>query len=246
MNTSNYNKKFIKCLLNGLIGILLLGGVFFANFAMVVFDFSHYEQQFEELDRVEFTGIEQAELYRVTEEILDYLKLQRSHIDITAEIEGEEERLFTERELIHMEDVRDLFKGGYVILVGNIFLLILGFYFGSSYLTYYHGQYLNSRREATAYLLKWGARLALALFLLLAVIFFLGFDFWYDQLHIWLFDNDYWLLNPETHNLIRIFPVPFFYNTIFRIVYRTVAHLAILLLISWTIPRIPVNPLNKG
>ncbi len=243
---STGKSKAIKTVLVLITSIFLLITVFFTNFALVVFDFSHFEEQFDELDRVEATGMEEQELYRVTEEILNYLQLQRQDIDIQAEIEGEEQDLFTEREIIHMEDVQDLFAGGYKVLAGAALLLIVILYFGSSYLQVKYSSSFSARKISLAYLLRRGALTSLGIMVMVAVVFFMSFDFWYDQLHWWLFDNEYWLLNPEVHNLISIYPVPFFYNTLVRIVARTVIYLVGIYLISLTFPRFSFQGLNKS
>ncbi|WP_158212255.1 TIGR01906 family membrane protein [Natranaerobius trueperi] len=230
--TSEQRKKGILLFLTGL---FILNVVFFINFALVVFDFSHYKVQFEELDRVEFTKITEPELYRITGEILEYLKLARDDIDIIAVIDGEKEQLFTERELIHMDDVRELFKNGYIILGISIILL---FSFGYFSVIYFKRKLnLDNKVLSAAIVTKWSSLIGVVIMASLGIIFYLGFDFWYDQLHIWMFDNDYWLLNPDTHNLIRIFPVPFFYNTITRIITRTLGHMVLIIFISLAIEK---------
>ncbi len=243
VSSSNAGKRVTSMGFIALIlGLLLLLVVFFANFALVVFDMDHYVDQFERLDRVNHTGIEAEELQMITGQILSYLQLYIDDIDIVATIDGEQERLFTERELIHMEDVRELFAAGYFILI----LATVGFlgFFGAGFAMMVKKGYASNWVQAVSHLINRASGLGLLIMLLLGGVFFLNFDFWYDQLHIWLFDNDYWLLNPATHNLIRIYPVPFFYNTILRIILRTGGHL--LLLFALTVPLLRWSRPKKG
>ncbi len=233
-----------KKLLAALVGVVLLMFVFFSNFALVVFDNSHYQEQFETLNRVEATGMEEEELMRVTEEILDYLMLQRDDVNLEAEIQGEQVQLFTEREIIHMEDVRELFKSGYILLTTVIIILMALLYLGASYLNFRFQNF--NRLTGLLYLLRWGALVSLGITVLIGGIFFAGFNFWYTQLHVWFFDNVYWILDPEIHNLINIYPVEFFYNTLVRISLRTLGHLALVFVITLTFSKVSLPGSKKG
>ena len=67
-----------------------------------------YEYDFNRYDISLRTGIPDPELSRIGEEIRDYFNDDSELIDIDAAIYGDVQPLFTEREIIHMKDVKGL------------------------------------------------------------------------------------------------------------------------------------------
>ena len=66
----------------------------------------------------------------------------------------------------------------------------------------------------------------------MGLVFSLGFDYWFDVFHFLSFDNDLWLLDPARHNLIKMFPQAFFFNTTRKFVGRSLLQLVVLVGIS--------------
>ena len=73
-----------------------------------------YEYGFDRYEISLRTGIEREELSRLGGEIRDYFNDDAELIDIDAAIYGELVPLFTEREIIHMKDVKGLIQGVYM------------------------------------------------------------------------------------------------------------------------------------
>ena len=54
--------------------------------------------------------------------------------------------------------------------------------------------------------------------IILILLVSINFDNLFFNFHILVFDNLYWLLNPETDNLIVLFPAQFFYDAVINII----------------------------
>ncbi len=184
-----------------------------------------YEYGFEEYDISRRTGIEDPELIRIGGEIRDYFNSDEELIDIRAIIYGEERPLFTQREIIHMRDVKGLVQGvytvqwitfGFVVAYGMTCLAVL-------------------RLSASAMLAKrllWGGGFTLAAIAVLGLASLIGFDAVFLKFHQIGFSNDFWKLDPRIHNLIAMFPQGFFLDATLFIAFLTMAKAALLMAIS--------------
>lgn len=162
-----------------------------------------YEYGFDRYDISLRTGIDREELSRLGGEIRDYFNDDAEFIDIDAVIYGELAPLFTEREIIHMKDVKGLIRGVYTLQ-----WITLG--------------YLMSAVAAYAWLRRskgipetvrvgfWGGVVTLLIIGVLGIGSVFGFESLFLAFHQLSFANDFWQLNPRIHNLIAMFPEPFF------------------------------------
>ncbi len=138
--------------------------------------------------------------------IADYMTGRRADLRVTA-ADGTERPGFSEKECLHMADVRGLVRGlnAARFVSGGLALLIIGAY------------WLRRRsgaREATLRALLRGmaaGACALVCLALAAVIWGLcDFDSLFVAFHRLVFSNQLWLLNPREHLLIMLMPTPFF------------------------------------
>jgi integral membrane protein (TIGR01906 family) len=60
--------------------------------------------------------------------------------------------------------------------------------------------------------LYWGSVITLGLMIILALWALFGFERFFILFHLISFSNQYWMLNPATDYLIRLFPEGFFYD----------------------------------
>jgi integral membrane protein (TIGR01906 family) len=195
-----------------LISVLLFPALLVASIQVTTYDKKFYWTQYERLDTANTIGISQDDLNRVTGELLDYIKGTRPSMNgIKAEINGEVREVFNDREKAHMVDVRDLFflasKVRNVSIAG-IFLL--------SILLYSTAGKQSFRFFAASYLAA-----AAGLLVLLAVLVPViqsNFTYYWDQFHYLFFDNDLWILNPETDIMIQMVPEPFFNSAVLRVI----------------------------
>ncbi len=149
------------------------------------------------------------ELLRVTDEMMDYLKGQREDLHISALMDGRQQEFFNEREIAHMEDVQGLFLKAMALrracILGAALLIALLFVLKAPV----------SRVLPKALCL--GTGLFLALSALLAAVISTDFTKYFVIFHHIFFNNDLWILDPRTDNLINIVPEGFFMDTAARI-----------------------------
>ena len=133
--------------------------------------------------------------------ITEYLAGQGEQVLVPGE-DGVSRPAFGEKENLHMEDVRQLIRLLSAVRLGTgaLFLGLAAFL------------YLKAQKAGTA-LLR-GAALGAGLWLLLGagltVLALSGFDSFFIGFHKLFFDNNLWLLNPQTDLLIALMPTPFF------------------------------------
>ncbi len=173
------------------------------------FNKNFYMKSYEEnqVDSISNRSLE--ELDTITEDLFVYLKDK-----------GDEEVLspyFNPLEIEHMKDVKELFKKGYIIKYLSLIIFIVALFISIK----------NKRWQIEKGLFKgmfiwWGLMISLFLFTLL------DFNKYFTYFHLIFFDNDLWLLDPETDLLIQMLPEEFFISIFKRIVLLFSLSLAII------------------
>ncbi|QSX08018.1 TIGR01906 family membrane protein [Alkalibacter rhizosphaerae] len=186
--------------------VLLLTGVEIATR-----DDAFFRQQYQANDVMDNTGMNLDTLMEVTDEIQAYLFGNREDLHIRADIHGEEQDVFNEREIVHMDDVEVLFARG--LLIRNMALAFLLITVAVAL----------SRKETFVWkALLAGCVLLIAGGLLIGLLLYLDFNRYFVLFHEMFFSNDYWILDPDQSNLINMVPLPFFINIAKRILLWTV------------------------
>ena len=195
--------KYIIAIIGGLAAIIAL---VLTGAQLVIFDESRFHSAYEEYDRYEYIGIEKEDLHRVTHDLLEYMKGNREDLVMYADINGEEEMVFEEREQLHMVDVLFLVGWGFkirnacaMIAVGMILLLLA------------MGRKNMFKYLARGYLISFS--IFFVLLIILGVAMIVDFSTLFTKFHLLLFDNDLWLLDPYEDIMIQMFPEEFF-NTL--------------------------------
>ena len=164
-----------------------------------------YRYGFDKYDVSTVTGLTDAELERVADELINYFNSGEEYIDITVEKDGKPLDLFNQREVIHLKDVKGLIWLDYWVLLGTL-VYVLG----------YAGVSLFWRRRQYWRQLAWGVvgggGITLAVMLALWLGTLLGFDQLFLQFHLISFANDFWQLDPTRDYLIMLFPQGFWYD----------------------------------
>lgn len=161
-----------------------------------------YNHGFRENRVAENTGIPEAELKRIGREIITYFNSERESLDV--QLHGQS--LFSEREILHMVDVKRLVHGlyrthevaGAFIATYILVALVLGWSMSIRTL---------GRQILTGGLLTAGMILATGLVLVVA------FPWAFYLFHLISFENDLWLLDPAHDYLLRLFPENFWFST---------------------------------
>jgi len=163
------------------------------------FNIGFYERQFVRNHTHRMIRITEDDLTKVTLHMMDYMRGRTDSLQIRTYIDGEEVYFFTERAVLHMVDVRDLFT------VGRILFYISIVFFVSSLAVCV---FLKS----FARLLKAYRRTAIitaSIYAAIGVIALVNFEFAFEWFHHIFFFNDLWLLN-SYDRLLNMVPTPFF------------------------------------
>ena len=152
------------------------------------------------------TGLARAEIDRATGELRAYFQSGERFVAISVtNAAGAEEPLFTEREVLHLVDVKRLLGRTY-----DAGWAALGFLVTFPALLCY-----VRRRGAARALARTGIVAGLtsaATVVVLGVIAISGFDEAFRQFHLLFFSNDLWQLSSQDR-LIQLFPQRFFFET---------------------------------
>jgi integral membrane protein (TIGR01906 family) len=187
---------------------LMLGAIHLSSTQL-----SFYQHHYARLDVAATLQMSNADLNRVTVELLRYLVAARQDLDLEVSINGQNVPMFNQHEIDHMIDVQVL----YVRLVQG-FYVSLGV-LGLSFV----GLFATLKRHAGTELWRGFIQAALVLGALIGGIgLYAALDFrsFWIAFHELLFDNDLWLLNPNTDRLIQMVPESFFTSLITMIFVR--------------------------
>lgn len=161
-----------------------------------------YEYGFDKYGVSQVTRLERSQLSEIAERLIDYFNSRTDTPQMTVvDRDGRQFDLFHDYELIHLEDVRGLFRAGYGIQAASLAYLIL----------YILLVLLWERRswEDLAKATTQGCAATLGLIAVLGVAAAFSFERLFLQFHLISFSNPYWMLNPSTDYLIMLFPSGF-------------------------------------
>lgn len=223
-------KKVLLYLLAVIGGLSAVLALVLTAAEVVIFDESRFHAAYEEYDRYEYIGISEEDLNRVTHDLLEYMKGNREDIVMYADINGEEEMVFEEREQLHMVDVLYLVDAGFkirnvcAIIAIAVILLLLVFDRKNMF-----------RLLARGYII--GFIVFFVLLIALGAAMMIDFNTLFIKFHELLFDNDLWLLDPYEDIMINMFPQEFFNSLgiwigIYALVFITVPAIAAIIYLN--------------
>lgn len=214
------NKKLhLKISLLGVVCAFFLMGVFLitAVEAVAYWTPNYYEKEYTKYNVLnDLPEMTMDDLLTVTDEMMSYLRGKRDDLHVFTFMGGEYREFFNEREISHMEDVRELFIGG--LWIRRIGLLLTIFFVSG--LRFWSRQDSSRRtilKEIVPRSLCIGTGIFFAAALFIAAIISTDFSKYFVVFHHIFFDNDLWLLDPHTDMLINLVPEPFFMDTAFWI-----------------------------
>ena len=187
--------------------IILLG------FRIIVYNQSFYEKEFQK-NNVYETFPEQTVDIEVGN-LFNYL-INDKKLDTT---------FFNEKEKSHLKDVKDMIDSAInllLILILLFFILLIYFYNTKQLIIFFNSLML-------------GSFLSIFLILIIFLLSLSNFDDLFLNFHLISFNNDLWLLNPETDNLIKLFPQQFFYDALSRVVIYSLIISVLVLIFSFYI-----------
>ena len=185
-----------------------------------------YNYGFDKYAVSETTGLAEEELDKVAQGLIQYFGSNQESISLVVEREGEPFELFNAREVLHLEDVKELFHLDYMVLLGALGYALS--YIGVSFIL---GRLGFGRRLSRAVIA--GGVLTLFLMLAAGLATFFNFDGFFYQFHVFSFANDFWLLDPATDFLVMLFPQGFWYDATVAVALATAAAALVLSGIAW-------------
>ena len=201
--------------------ILLL---LFTNVQQITFNRDYYDNQYEKYQIPQSIGISKPDLMIATDNLLNYMDGNREDIDFQMTIKGVQQEFFSERDKLHMIDVKDLFVQGK--LIRNIaFAYSVIFAFAFFFIS-------KNKRKEFSKLLIYTFIGGLIPILLLGILMSIDFYKYFTIFHEIFFDNDLWQLEPAKDRLINMYPEAFFSDIAFKIVFYYIAELVLLLVIG--------------
>ena len=181
---------------------------------------------FDKYDVSAVTGIDNDGLMESSRQIRGYFNSTREPLLVKALVFGEERELFSNREVVHMGDVKHLIWGVYGL--------------GAASATYFVGflaiGILLHRRQFMPSLsrwLLWGSGLTLGLVALVGIISLVGFDSLFRFFHEVSFSNDFWQLDPNRDFLVMLFPQGFWFHATLFVALTTIVGALALGSVAW-------------
>lgn len=186
--------------------IIILG-----SFRLVLYNNSFYYSEFEK--NLIYQKFDKETVNSANKELLDYFQ-NKNYL---------KSAFFNEREKLHLKDVKGLIEN--VILIFNSLVII---FTSSLYYLYYNN------KEMIIKSLTISSIASIIIFIIFGILFLFNFSEVFLKFHYLVFSNNLWQLNPETDNLIIMFPETFFYNFLKRLLIVSLIFLIILLLLLVT------------
>lgn len=180
---------------------------------------SYYRESFKKYNVETISNKSMDDLLSIADNIIVYLKNTGGDELLTP--------YFNEREVLHMQDVQRLFKiVRYIKYIGGVLSICIGLYLfkinGGLFLSrvLYSGLYWNY-------------------IILIVLLFFVYYDFdrYFTYFHLLLFNNNLWILNPDTDLMIQMLPEGFFIGMAIKIMLSFSIYLAIIQVLAYIYKR---------
>jgi len=163
-----------------------------------------YEYGVDKYDIDNVTGLDKPELLKVYQQLIDYYNSRTESPQVEVSRSGEMFNIFSEKELIHLGDVKGLMTLDYLIQWITFLVLVM-----SGLLLVLKDR---EKWQKLARSMFWGSVATIALMGFLGVWSLIGFENLYILFHLVSFSNELWILDPSRDYLIMLFPGGFFYD----------------------------------
>jgi integral membrane protein (TIGR01906 family) len=195
-----------------------------------------YEYGFDRYRVAATTGIDRSDLSRAAGALIAYFNDDEPRVNLTVSQNGARRELFTEREVLHLVDVKALVRGFARAQELALFVIVAVVAFAA-----WRERWKAARRSGAAMI--WGSGLTFALLIALGALSFADFEALFLQFHLISFQaNDYWLLDPRIHNLIAMFPAPVWFDATLLLALIIALQALITLIAGWQIRRFLGTP----
>ena len=197
-----------------LFAAFLLYAVLFASAGWTVRDRGWYRREYSKYEALAAVNgrMDMHDALDVTQKMIEYLCGERDQLQVRVPISGKEQPFFSRREERHLKDCRTLFIGALrlrtaAVISCMLIVLILAFLNRS----------LRQVVLTISGIFAPAAGVIIAAAGLAGIVISTDFDFFFIRFHQFFFNNNDWLLNPASDNLINLLPERFFIDTGIRI-----------------------------
>ncbi|MDL2205572.1 TIGR01906 family membrane protein [Eubacteriales bacterium OttesenSCG-928-N13] len=215
MNSARVNTYFFMTIV---LTICLFCSALIGALLIVSTDAGNYNRYQKQLNVYDYVGVSEEDLRWSQALMASYLQgedeamvtLSKTDVSMLCVMQP----IFNEKEVHHMKDVRALFDLARRVLITLLLMSLVTI--GMMCIARYTDEHAKREIGWTAYNHADRNGLIVGLVLLIAVAAFLIYqlqtDFYgtFYVFHELLFDNDLWLLNPDTDAMIRMYPQQFF------------------------------------
>ncbi len=184
-----------------------------------------YDRYEDEITR--YMNIEREDYIDGGRQIRDYFNNDAEELDVRVVVGGILRSIYSEREVLHMSDVKDLVRGVYRL--GELSALYL---FAFAVAGMFFEPWRRSLRR-TAWHMAMGGAVTLGLVVLVGLGALAGFERLFLAFHEVSFSNDLWQLNPRTDYLIAMFPEGFFFDATILIAMLIIVQSTVLVVPRW-------------
>lgn len=200
MNTMKIGKAITCWLLICCIPLFLIA----SNIRWGVNELRVYEYGVDTYEISRVTGIAKPELMKVHQRLIDYYNSKVESPQVIVLRAGEKINVFSEKELVHLRDVKGLIQLDYTAQIVTLVLmiicvLVLLLWLRDTWRTVVRGVW-------------WGSVATFGLMIFLALWALFGFEQLFVLFHLLSFTNEFWILDPSKDYLIMLFPGGFFYD----------------------------------
>lgn len=197
-----------------------------------------YEALFERHGVSERTEITPEGLSRVGSDIQAYFNSDEEPLQVTAKVRGVERRLFTEAEVSHMADVKQLFRRTY--RAQGTAALLLAALTAAAIWRFRGGVYV-----VLAQWMRRGAVATAVFVLLVGLLSLVAFDAVFTVFHYLGFPQGNWAFDPRTSYLVQVFPLGFWQDVTMMIGVMSLLGSAALWTVGFATPMLLRRPPKK-
>ena len=218
-------KRLFARLLAFLSGLMILFALLFTSLQLCLNDEGWFRQEYQKLSLESRIGIPAEDITRALMQLVYYMEGEAEGIQLSVTENGQTVEMYNEQEILHMEDVRELYQA---FRTARNLCCILALILLALSALLMRGQALRTFSEGFL-----SAAKALAiLFVALGIWVVADFSSFWTQFHRLFFDNDLWIMSYAECRMIRICPQQLFYDIVVRFALMFLIPTAVLLLLA--------------
>ncbi|NLA78833.1 MAG: TIGR01906 family membrane protein [Erysipelothrix sp.] len=214
--------------------LLMLGviALFVANLTTAIslgaLNQNFYVRFFDQHDLSAELNMSSNDLARSMADLLDYVIDKKTDLDILVHVDKQPVQMFNQREVDHMVDVKNLYRGlVYVQAGGYLVFMIIAISAWFKFKKTFVSELFAASKQA----------LVLIAVIMVGIGFyaFVDFNSFWTSFHHVFFTNDLWLLDPTTDRMIMMMPLALFQKLVIHIILYWLASLVIYFLLIKTL-----------